>query len=52
VGEEKYGQTNKMTRYTNQLIGGLRQGREALTHSDITWLLGRYMTTLHATAIE
>jgi len=38
---------NKITRYTDQLIDGLRQSRKAVTHSDITWLLGRYVTTLH-----
>lgn len=47
VGEEIYGRTNKMTRYTAQLIDALRQSRKAFTYSDITWLLGRYVTTLY-----
>ena len=35
-----------MTGYTDQL-DALRQSRKAFTHSDITWLLGRYVTTLY-----
>jgi hypothetical protein len=47
VGEEIYGRTNKMTRYTDQLIDVLRQSRKAFTPSDITRLLGRYVTPLY-----